>query len=307
MTIHKISGRWRLGLGLSIFATLLWGILPIALKAILIALDVYTIIWFRFSVAFGVLGAYLAFRNQLPARRKLQQWQTLLLLLAATGFLGIHYLLFLQGIALTSPANAELFDQLGPVLIGLGGLAIFKERYTLTQWAGLSIFTLGFILFFHEQVKTIISGREIYLLGNIVLIAGAVTLALYALIQKKLLSQLTSTHIMLFIYGGCAIVFTPFATPEKLITLSPVEWAILIFCSFNTLLAFGSFAEALAHWQASRVSAVVASAPIVTVIFVSVLSSLAPTLVAAEKFTVLALFGAVLVVAGSAAIALGEK
>ncbi|NER37225.1 MAG: DMT family transporter [Oscillatoria sp. SIO1A7] len=307
MTIHKISGRWRLGLGLSIFATLLWGILPIALKAILIALDVYTIIWFRFSIAFGVLGAYLAFRNQLPARRKLQQWHTLILLLAATGFLGIHYLLFLQGIALTSPANAELFDQLGPVLFGLGGLVIFKERYTLTQWAGLSIFTLGFVLFFHEKLQTIVSTREIYLLGNIVLIAGAVTLALYALIQKKLLSQLTSTNIMVFIYGGCAILFAPFATPEKLLTLSPVEWAILIFCSFNTLLAFGSFAEALAHWQASRVSAVVASAPIVTVIFVSVLSSLAPTLVAAEKFTVLAIFGAVLVVAGSAAIALGEK
>ena len=307
MTIHKISGRWRLGLGLSILATVLWGILPIALKAILIALDVYTITWFRFSVAFGVLGAYLALRGQLPDRRKLQDGNTLLFLAAATAFLGIHYLLFLQGIALTSPANAELLGQLSLVLIGLGGLIIFKERYTPNQWAGLTVFTLGFILFFHEKLNTVISAQRIYLLGNITLIAGELTMASYALINKKLLSRLASTNIMVVIYGGCAILFAPLATPEKLLTLSPVQWAILIFCSFNTLLAFGSFAEALAHWQASRVSAVVASAPIITVIFVSVLSSLAPTLVAPERLTLLALFGAFLVVAGSAAIALGEK
>ena len=307
MTIHQTSGRWRLGLGLSLLTTLLWGILPIALKAILMALDAYTIIWFRFSVAFGVLGAYLALRNQLPARQKFQDWHTLLLLVAATGFLGVNYILFLQGIALTSPANAELFIQLGPILLGLGALVIFKERYTLIQWAGLGTLSLGFTLFFHEQLKAAISAQRIYLIGNLSVIAAALAFASYALTQKKLLPRLTSSHVMVIIYGACAILFAPLATPERLLNLSLLEWSILIFGALNTLLAFSSFAEALAHWQASRVSAVVALSPIVTVIFVSLLSSLAPALVAPERLTILALCGTALVVAGSAAIALGEK
>ena len=306
MTIHQTSGRWRLGLGLSLLTTLLWGILPIALKTILMALDVYTITWFRFLVAFGVLGAYLALRRQLPDRRKLQQSNTLLLLLAATGFLALNYMFYLQGIALTSPANVALIVKLGPVLVGLGGLVIFKERYTLTQWAGLGIFSFGFILFSQEQLKTAISPQRVHLLLNLIPIAAAVLFASYALIQKKLLPRLTAAHIMIFVYGGCAIVFTPLASPEKLLTLSPVQLAILIFCGLNTL-AFATFAEALAHWQASRVSAVVASSPIFTVIFGAVLSSLVPTLVAPERLTILALFGAVLVVAGSATIALGKR
>ncbi len=36
--------------------------------------------------------------------------------------------------------------------MGLGGLVIFRERYTLTQWLALGILTIGFILFFHEQL-----------------------------------------------------------------------------------------------------------------------------------------------------------
>jgi drug/metabolite transporter (DMT)-like permease len=82
---------------------------------------------------------------------------------------------------------------------------------------------------------------------------------------------------------------------------------MLLFCGLNTLMAYGAFAEALDHWEASRVSAVIALTPLVTLISVWAVSLLTPTLIAPEHLTLLGLLGAILVVAGSVAIAIGKN
>ena len=306
MSLHQTSGRWRLGLALSLVTTFLWGILPIALSVALQALDVYTVTWFRFVLAFGLLGVYLAARKQLPEPEKLRS-ASLGLLAIATIFLGLNYLLFLQGMVQTSPTNAQVLIQLAPVLMGLGALAVFKERYTLHQWVGLGVLSLGLALFFHEQLKMVIAAPATYLLGNGLLVIASATWAIYALAQKQLLQKLPSSTIMLVIYGGCAILFSPLATPQPLLILTPLQWGMLVFCGLNTLIAYGAFAEALEHWEASRVSAVLALTPIVTLISVWAVSLLVPTLIAPEHLTILGVLGAVLVVAGSSAIALGKN
>ncbi len=89
-------------------------------------------------------------------------------------------------------------------------------------------------------------------------------------------------------------------------TLSTLHLGILLFCALNTLVAYGAFAESLAHWEASRVSAVLALAPIVTLITVWIVSVIAPSLILPEKLTLVGVLGAVLVVTGAAAIALGK-
>jgi drug/metabolite transporter (DMT)-like permease len=270
------------------------------------ALDVYTVTWFRFVLAFGLLGIYLAARKQLPEPEKLRS-ASLGLLAIATIFLGLNYLLFLQGMVQTSPTNAQVLIQLAPVLMGLGALAVFKERYTLHQWVGLGVLSLGLALFFHEQLKMVIAAPATYLLGNGLLVIASATWAIYALAQKQLLQKLPSSTIMLVIYGGCAILFSPLATPQPLLILTPLQWGMLLFCGLNTLIAYGAFAEALEHWEASRVSAVLALTPIVTLISVWAVSLLVPTLIAPEHLTILGVLGAVLVVAGSSAIALGKN
>lgn len=305
MPLHSSSGRWRLGLALSLLTVFLWGILPIALTVTLQALDVYTVNWFRFLLAFGLLAVYLAARQQLPELQKLRS-NFLALLAIATVFLGLNYLFFLQGLAQTSPANAQVLIQLAPVLFGLGAIAIFKERYTLRQWAGMGVLSLGFALFFHEQLRTLITAPSKYLVGSSLLVLAAATWAVYALAQKQLLQRLPSSNIMLIIYGGCALMFSPIAAPQTILTLSPLHLGMLLFCGLNTLVAYGAFAEALEHWEASRVSAVLALTPIVTLTSVWVVSSVIPTLIAPERLTALGIVGAVLVVSGSISIALGK-
>ena len=97
--IHQTSGRWRLGLSLSLLTVFLWGILPLGLAIILQSLDVYTVTWYRFLIAFVLLGIYLATCQKLP---NVQNWRSIpwRLLGIATIFLAANYVLFLQGLAL---------------------------------------------------------------------------------------------------------------------------------------------------------------------------------------------------------------
>ncbi|MBW4563407.1 MAG: DMT family transporter [Mojavia pulchra JT2-VF2] len=303
--MHQSSGRWRLGLALSLLTVFLWGILPIALTVTLQALDVYTVIWFRFLVSFGLLAIYLAVQGKLPTLKQLRSasWQ---LLAIATIFLAINYFLFMQGLSLTSPTNAEVIIQFSSVFLGFGGLVFFKERYQLQQWIGVSILTLGYVLFFHEQLTNLITAHNNYLLGSSLIFLGAAAWAVYALAQKQLLQSLSSSHIMLIIYGGCAVLFTPFATKQTIFTLNNLHFGALVFCALNTVIAYGSFAESLEHWEASRVSAVLALAPIVTLISVWAVSVITPSLIPHEQLTLIGVMGASLVVSGAAAIALAK-
>ncbi|MBW4682882.1 MAG: DMT family transporter [Microcoleus vaginatus WJT46-NPBG5] len=306
MQLHQTSGRWRLGLALSLITVFLWGILPIALTVTLQALDVYTVTWFRFLLSFTVLVIYLAARQQLPAPQKLRSMPLGLLAIAII-FLAINYLLFQQGLIQTSPANAQVLVQLAPVLLGLGGLVVFKERYTLRQWAGVAVLTSGFSLFFHEKLRNLITNPTQYLAGSGLIVIAAATWAVYALAQKQLLHKLPSASIMLMIYAGCTLVFSPFAAPKQILTLSHLHLGMLLFCALNTALAYGAFAESLEHWEASRVSAMLALTPVVTLMSIWVVSFLAPNLIPPERLTILGLMGAILVVCGSITIALGKR
>ncbi len=306
MPLHSTSGRWRLGLGLALLTTFLWGILPLGLAIILQGLDVYTVTWYRFLIAIVLLGGYLTTRQQLP---NVQKWRLMPwgLLGIATIFLAANYVLFLQGLALTSPTNAEVLIQLSPVLMGLGALVIFKEHYTRLQWLGLGVLTLGFSLFFHEQLRSLVTASNQYLLGSFILGVAAICWAIYALVQKQLLQQLSSSQVMAFIYGSCTILYLPIATPTAIFTLTPFQLLILLFCGLNTLIAYGCFAESLEHLEASRVSAVLALAPIITLISVDIIAVLFPRLIKPENLTIFAITGAFFVVAGSMMIALGKQ
>ncbi|MEM7715213.1 MAG: DMT family transporter, partial [Cyanobacteria bacterium P01_A01_bin.68] len=178
--MHKISGRWQFGLCLSLITVTLWGVLPISLSITLQGLDVYTLTWFRFLVSFFLLAIYLKASGNLPSISLLRStsWK---LVSIATIFLAMNYILFVKGLAMTTPSNAEVLIQLAPILMGLGGLVIFKERYSLLQWVGISILIIGLVLFFNEQLSNLITAKSTYLLGSGLIIVSAIAWSIYAL------------------------------------------------------------------------------------------------------------------------------
>ncbi len=306
MTLHRSSGRWRRGLFLSLLTVLLWGVLAIALKLILNVLDVYTVTWFRFLVSFTLLGIYLFATHQLPNLKKLNSLSLGLLGIATLG-LALNYILFLAGLNQTSPNNSQVLIQLAGLMFGFGSLIIFKERYTMLQWFGVASTVTGLAMFFQEQLRTLIANASGYLLGSTMLVAAAITWAIYALAQKQLLQDLSSSAIMFCIYGGSMLLFSPMATPAKILAISPWEMGILAFCALNTLVAYGAFAESLEHWEASRVSAVLSLTPLVTLASTSLLPLVWQNSPIIDPLTDLGWKGAVLVVLGSLTVSLGGK
>jgi drug/metabolite transporter (DMT)-like permease len=306
MKLHQVNGNWRVGLTFALITSILWGLVPISLAVVLKKIDPYTINWFRFTSAFILLGCYLAYRQKLPNIGQLRLGSPYLWAIAILGLMG-NYLFFVMGLQATSPSHAEVLIQLAGVSFSLGALGIFKERYTRNQWLGLGILIVGFIGFFAEQLKVVFASADRYISGSLMLVVAALTWAVYALAQKQLLARLDSTHIMWVIYGACAVFFGILAQPQTLLQLNAIEWTMLIFCGLNTVIAYGCFAESLQHWEASKVSAILALAPIFTIASMSIITWLHPGFVTPEHLTGSSLIGAILIVSGSISISLGKS
>lgn len=303
--MHQSSGNWKLGLALALTTALMWGLLPIAVKDLLVTLDPWTITFYRFSGAAVMMGFLLWRKNQLP-KLKRRSWRFWMLLAIAIIGLCANYILFLLGLERTTPATTQVLIQLAPMLLLLGGLWLFKEKFSRIQWFGFFTFVIGLGLFFNQRLPEVLAMRSTYAFGSFLVVGAAVTWAAYALAQKQLLVHLSSFGIMWLILCVGSAGFVWLADLGSVTRLDLIGWGMLIFSSLNTAIAYGAFAEALAHWEASRVSAVLSLTPVITVICLEALAWMFPSRFTQESLNILTIVGIFVVVAGSAMTALGK-
>jgi len=299
---HTVTGNWRIGLLLSLITALLWGVLPIALKQLLHNLGPLTITWYRFLVALVVLWAWLRARKGIPDLRRLRG-RTLAFVVVAIVGLVANYVCYLISVAYITPAGAQTLIQLAPMLFLLGSVWLFKESLGAWQWVGFASFVVGLILFFNQRFGAL-SQQPKFVTGLSWMILASVGWAAYALAQKQLLVTYSSPAILLMIYLAAGVVLMPPALHEPRGQLDSLGWWLLAFASANTLLAYGAFAEALVHWEASRVSATLSITPLITIFASAALARLWPGSVQIEPLNALGVVGAALVVTGSMVCAL---
>ncbi|MDH1262612.1 DMT family transporter [Pseudomonas sp. GD03944] len=304
--MHISSGRWAYGLFLALTTAVLWGVLPIKLKEVLQVMDPVTVTWYRLLVSGSILLAYLAAVGRLPRFRPLGRKGGWLLALAIGG-LSANYVLYLVGLRMLSPGTTQLVIQVAPILLLISSLFIFRERFSLGQSLGLLVLMSGFVLFFNQRLGELLTSLSDYTVGVLVVLAAAFVWTFYGLAQKQLLTVWNSVQVMMVIYLACAALLTPWAQPLEVLNLSPVQGWLLLACCLNTLVAYGAFAEALAHWEASRVSATLALTPLVTFASVALAATWWPGHVLPEEVNWIAYCGAVLVVLGSALTALAPS
>lgn len=304
--MHTTSGRWVHGLLLALLTALLWGILPIKLKQVLQVMDPLTVTWYRLLVSGGLLCAWLTANRRLPSFGRLTPKGRGLVGVAVLGLMG-NYVLYLIGLKLLSPGTAQLVVQLGPVLLLVASVFVFRERFSVGQGVGLLILLAGFGLFFNQRLEELLTSLGAYTTGVLTIVLATSIWVFYALSQKQLLTVWNSQQVMMVIYLCCAALLTPWVQPLEVLLLSPVQGWLLLACCLNTLVAYGAFAEALAHWEASRVSATLALTPLVTFVVVALAALAWPDYVQAEQINLLGYVGAVVVVAGSALVALGPS
>jgi len=303
MGLHSTTGRRALGVGLSLFTAFLWGILPIALKNVLESMDAFTITWYRFLVSAVLLFPIVLMKNGLPSLKQMGGSVKWLLAAAVVGLCG-NYILYLIGLNHLTPSTAAVVVQLAPVFFLAGGLAIFKERFSSRQYAGFALLLVGLGLFFNQRLGDLFSSLGEYTIGVLFIVCSALIWTVYAMAQKQLLKTYPSQTIMLIIYIGGSVLFFHSAKPGQLVKLDILRLILLFFCAVNTLIAYGSFSEALDHLEASRMSAILAVTPLFTITGMKIVEALAPGFLKPENLNGASIAGAILVVLGSIATSL---
>jgi drug/metabolite transporter (DMT)-like permease len=297
------STNWRLGFTLSLTTAALWGLLPIALKVVLEGMDAYSIVWWRFAAAAAGLGAFLAWRRSLPRLAGAGRAAIALLTLATTGLIG-NFVLYLVALDHATPSVTQVVIQLAPLMLLAGGVIVFREHFARAQWLGFVALAAGLLLFFNERLPLLARPSEGLGLGVALTVAAAVSWTAYGLAQKKLADHFSAQQVLWMIYVVATLVLLPTATPSSIRGLDALQLGMFAFCCVNTLAAYGAFVEALHFWDVSRVSAVLATAPLFTIGAMWAVERAGLGWVAAEGLNALSIAGALMVVAGSMVCAL---
>ena len=302
--LKALSGRWELGLLLALGTATMWGTLPVALHQVAPTIGPATSTFFRFFIAALLLTPYLLVTRQVNNQHKLKSAKLLALTLAAGLLLTGNYGFYILGLERTSAEATQVMIQLAPMLLLLAGLWLFKETFSTKQWLGFFAFALGLLLFFERQISQLLFDFGDYGLGLVFIIMSAIFWTGYAIIQKYLLNDFQSSETMLILYWIGSLVFLPLSDFSTMGQLNSLQWAALLFCGLNTLIAYGCFAEAMVHLEASRVSAIIAITPLFTIAIAQLLPM---GDMPVEPLTALSILGAILVVSGSITTAIAKK
>ena len=299
------SGHWY-GFFLSLLTAVMWGVLPVVFELLLYSLDVVTLTWIRFSFSALVVWLFLRQRKQLPSLARHAPSVKLILLLAIVALLG-NFILYLMGLVLLDPESTQVLIQLAPFILMFGSVIFFGESFSAVQMIGAALLIAGLGLFFNDRLAALLQGTSTYTLGIICMLLASVSWGIYGLLQKNLLVYMNSIQLTLLIYTGGVVALALFISPAALLQLSGVEWVALLFCCINMVVGYGAFTEALRVWQAARVSAVIALAPIFTILSMYVAVAFWPAYFVSSELNVLSYLGALVVVAGSMLAALGKR
>ncbi|AUH02254.1 DMT family transporter [Pectobacteriaceae bacterium CE70] len=296
-----------IGFCLALTTAICWGALPIAMKQVLAVMEPYTIVWYRFVIALVGLGIVLYSKGMLPRRRvfRHRRWW-ILLLIASCGLLG-NFVLFSSSLQYLSPTASQVIGQLSPVGMMFASVLILKEKMRFTQTIGAAILLCGLVMFFNTSLTEIFTRLTDYTLGVLLGVGAAAAWVSYGVAQKVLLQRLTSPQILLLLYALCVLFITPLAKPEVIFQLSRWQLICLLFCGANTLIGYGALAEAMARWQAARVSAIITLTPLFTLLFSELLSSVWPTTFDVPVLNLLGYIGAFVVVSGAMFSAIGHR
>ncbi len=278
-------------------AGVMWGLLAIALKITLshYSLTPFTIVWFRFSTAFILLAIFLFLSKPSSFTVFLRPP---LKLAGAALCLGCNYYSYMKGLDFTTPSNAQVFSQLGPVLFAVTGIYLFREKVSWRHLMGFLIVLSGLSLFYWEQLGAM-SNQQGYVAGVLWVIFSAVAWVFYALWQKELLRTYSAHQLNLFIYGVCALLFSAGLETKGFSSLDTLGWALVIFLGLNTLIAYGAIAVAFKFLESHKVSVIVALNPIITFVAMHLLAMGGFALIVPEHLSMTTVLGAATALSGS--------
>jgi len=284
------------GILYAIITAVLWGMLAIVLKVSLKEMTPADITWFRFFLAFIVLAAYYVIKK--PYYLRILKKPPLLLIIA-TLCLATNYYGFIEGVHLTTPSVAQVFIQLGPVLLAVSGFVFFKESVNWRQIIGFALVITGLVVFYGEQLQTITAGKNNLQTGVIWVLIAAVTWAAYSVLMKILVIKFPPMQLNLVIFGLPVLLYLPFVNFGHFIGIGISGWLILLFLGLNTLFAYGLLSLAIQYAEANKISVILVMNPLLTFALMALLTLAGVTWIDHEHYNMVTISGAMIVIIGA--------
>jgi drug/metabolite transporter (DMT)-like permease len=242
--------RVRLVLSLSL------GVVAISSASILIRFaqaeaPTLTIAAWRLTIASLVLLPY-AWLTCRPELRRLsrQEWRYLLI---SGGFLGLHFAAWISSLGYTSVASSVVLVSMGPLFVGFGSWLFLRERLVRATLLGILLAALGSLLVGWSDLG---QGQD-QLWGDVLALLGAVMIAGYLMIGRKVRSRLSLVAYIAPVYGAamvCLWLLVAVARPQ-LVGFSAATYGwIAALALVPQLIGHSTLNWALAHLSATFVS-----------------------------------------------------
>jgi len=291
-------GHYKRGILLSIVTALLWGVLPIILKISLQGFTIGTIAWFRFSLAFLLLGIFLQSKGGRPLNiiRK-PPWMGVFGGLCLTA----NYYWVTLGVEISGPSNMAVLIQTASIFLVLTGVFVFRERLTIRQISGMFIVAAGLALFFFDKQNRVIMSSEYYFADFLIIMAALVWVG-YMISQKFLSQEHGAQSLNFLVYAVATVTLVGTVEWSEFASAEYNAWWALVFCGINTLVAYGALAEAVKYIPLALISVIISLNPLITLIGMQILPAMGFANLQPDPIGMVGYFGGAIAVTGVALV-----
>jgi drug/metabolite transporter (DMT)-like permease len=255
-----------IGLGRVALAGIIWGTIPLVLRAA----DGASVIKVFYRVFFAgvAIFIYMAVSGRLREIREMPRAK--LLQVAVQGVvLTVNWVLFLSALDLTNVATAELLGYTGPVFVAVLAPLVTGERFDARIVVPLALSLGGIGVILAPQGIGLTGDRQ--LLGAGLAFASAISYAALLLRSKKILRGISGMSLMLIEYVVAGVILLPFVAVLYARGQGPTHagayLALLTLGLVQTALAGAIFLGGLRQVRTDHAAVLTYTEPVAAVLF----------------------------------------
>lgn len=253
--------RSTLGILAGLGAASIWGGMYVVSKVVLDIIPPFTLVTLRLILGIVVLWLLIARRGGTGFTSKQ------VLTAVGVGWVGYGVSLGFQfvGTRLSTASNGALVTSATPAFVLLFAAWILGERITPKRLAALVIASLGVVAVIDPRTAQFSSNS---FLGNLSLVAAALTWALYSVLVRKVTFDLDVLPATMVFFWGGLLVSIPAALWElQIIPLGQITWSVILGVLYlgiiSTALAMFLWNKAFATLEAGVASLTFFAQPVV--------------------------------------------
>ncbi|MDU4697061.1 MAG: DMT family transporter [Paenibacillus sp.] len=237
------------------------GIIAISFSSIFIRwsnADVSVIAMYRMYLTnLLMLPLLWSYRGEI-ARLTRKQWGRLLF---SGLMLGLHFLLWMGSLRLTTVASSTVILTLEPIIVMFGSFFLFGAKINKAMIFGVSLALIGSIAIGSGDFA--LSGQAVT--GDLLSLLGTVAVAVHILVGKQLLQTISAFvyNFLVFAVAGTSMAVYNVAAGIRFTGYEPREWGIfLLLAIVPTLFGHYLFNWLMKYLSASAVSMAVLGEPV---------------------------------------------